>query len=186
MSESFDWNQPGLDRGHFDSLANLLSLRNGGQAEPSSLSDAVLDEDWDFKHGEDEDGASLDTGFAYQISDSGHLRLKRRFLDCLAEFAANKQGGMAVACSTMKEAEDNVVIWISRNEGFSDGDKPKFDKLGGLLGSLSSNDGTSFSIAMCLRTELINLVQPTNLRHFYGSKWFRISRTGLTTATFLI
>jgi len=47
MSESFDWNYPGLNWSHFHSLANLLSLQNGGQAEPSSLSDTVLEEDWD-------------------------------------------------------------------------------------------------------------------------------------------
>ena len=96
MSESFDWNYPGLNWSHFHSLANLLSLRNGGQAEPSSLSDTVLEEDWDPDDNGDEDAPSMDTGFARQISDSGHGRLKRRFLDCLAEFAANKKGGRAV------------------------------------------------------------------------------------------
>ncbi|KAF2127532.1 hypothetical protein P153DRAFT_295156 [Dothidotthia symphoricarpi CBS 119687] len=144
MSESFDWNHQGLNWSHFHSLANLLSLRNGGQAEPSSLSDIVLEEDWNLDDNEDGDAASLDTRLAHKISDSGHGRLKRRFLDCLAEFAANKKGGTAVACSAMKEAEDNVVIWVARNEGFSDVDKPVFDRLGKLLASLSrSNAGQS-------------------------------------------
>ena len=143
MSESFGWNYPGLNWSHFHSLANLLSLRNGGQAEPSSLSDTVLEEDWDIDDNEDGDAPSIDTRFARQISDSGHGRLKRRFLDCLAEFAANRKGGTAVACSAMKEAEDNVIIWISRNEGFSDVDKLAFDRLGMVLGSLSCNSGTS-------------------------------------------
>ncbi|MCJ1438446.1 hypothetical protein MMC27_007835 [Xylographa pallens] len=137
MSERFDWNYPGLDWSHFHSLANLLSLRNGGQAEPSSLSDTVLDEDWDPDDNGDGDAPSIDTRFAHQISDSGHGRLKRRFLDCLAEFAANKKGGTAVACSAMKEAEDNVIIWIARNEGFSDVDKPAFDRLGKILADQS-------------------------------------------------
>ncbi|KAF2681846.1 hypothetical protein K458DRAFT_371081 [Lentithecium fluviatile CBS 122367] len=140
MNESFDWNYPGLNWSHFHSLANLLSLRNGGQAEPSSLSDTVLEEDWDPDDNGDGDAASMDTRLAHQISDSGHGRLKRRFLDGLAEFAANKKGGTAVACSAMKEAEDNVVIWIARNEGFSDVDKPAFDRLAKLLGSLSCNN----------------------------------------------
>ncbi|MCJ1382332.1 hypothetical protein MMC17_005445 [Xylographa soralifera] len=137
MSESFDWNYPGLNWSHFHSLANLLSLRNGGQAEPSSLSDTVLEEDWDPNDNGDGDAPSMDTRFAHQISDSGHGRLKRRFLDCLAEFAANKKGGTAVACSAMKEAEDNVIIWIARNEGFSDVDKPAFDKLEKMLADQS-------------------------------------------------
>jgi hypothetical protein len=181
MSESFDWNYPGLNWSHFHSLANLLSLRNGGQAEPSSLSDTVLEEDWDPDDNGDGDAPSMDTRFAHQISDSGHGRLKRRFLDCLA---ANKKGGTAVACSAMKEAEDNVVIWIARNEGFSDVDKPVFDKLGKVLGSLSCKSGTFRVTALFLHTKLMLLVQPINLR-FYGKRWSCIIRTGLNTATFL-
>lgn len=142
MGEIFDWNHQGLNWSHFHSLANLLSLRNGGQAESSSLSDTVLEEDWDHLDNEEDGRApSLDTGIAHKISDSGHGRLKQKFLDCLAEFAANKKGGAAVACSAMKESEDNVIVWISRNEGFSDADKPTFDKLEKLLSSLSCNNG---------------------------------------------
>ena len=156
MSESFDWNYPGLNSSHFHSLANLLSLRNGGQVEPSSLSDriTVLEEDWDPDESGDGDAPSMDTRFAHQISDSGHERLKRRFLDCLAEVAANKKGGTAVACSAMKEAEDNVAIWITRNEGFSDVDKLVFDKLGKMLGSLSCSGGTSHVTALFLHAKL--------------------------------
>ncbi|KAL9619822.1 MAG: hypothetical protein Q9160_005562 [Pyrenula sp. 1 TL-2023] len=148
MSESFDWNHPGLNWSNFHSLANLLSLRNGGQAEPSSLSDTVLEEDWDLDDNGVEDEASVDTGFAQQISDSGHGRLKIKFLDCLAEFSANKKGGTAVACSAMKETEDNVVIWVARNEGFSDVDKHTFDRLGKVLGSLSCNSADQFEVLL--------------------------------------
>jgi hypothetical protein len=183
MSESFDWNYPGLNWSHFHSLANLLSLRSGGQAEPSSLSDTVLEEDWDPDDNGDTDAPSINTRFAHQISDSGHGTLKRRFLDCLAEFAANKKGGTAVACSAMKEAEDNVVIWIARNEGFSDVDKPVFDKLGKVLGSLSCNSGTSPVTALFLHTKLT--LQPINLRFSYGKRWSCIIKIGLNTAIFL-
>jgi hypothetical protein len=143
MSESLDWNYPGLDWSHFHSLANLHSLRNGGQAEPPSLSDTLLKEDCDSDDNGDGVAPSIDTRVAHQISDSGHERLKRKFLDCLAEFTANKKGGTAVACSAMKEAESNVTIWVTRNEGFSDVDQPAFHRLGKLLGSLSANNGTS-------------------------------------------
>lgn len=88
--------------------------------------------------GDDEwDGASVDTNKAYQISDSGHMRLKRKFLDCLAELAANKKDGKTVSCTAMKEAEDSVTIWIARNNGFPEKDKAVFDKLGSLLSELS-------------------------------------------------
>ena len=143
MSERFDWNYPGLDWSQFHSLANLLSLRNGGQAEPSSLSDTVFEEDWSLEDNEEVDTSSLDTRLAHQISGSEHGRLKRRFFDCMAEFVANKKGGRSVACSAMKEVEDSVVIWIARNQGFSDADKIVFDKLGKMLGVLSRKDRTS-------------------------------------------
>ena len=186
MSESFDWNYPGLNWSHFHSLANLLSLRNGGQAEPSSLSDTVLEEDWDSDNNGDGNAPSINTIFADEISDSGHGRLKRRFLDCLAEFAANKKGGTAVACSAMKEAEDNVVIWIARNEGFSDVDKLVFDRLGKVLGSLSYNSGTSRVTALFLHTKPMLVVQPIDLRFSYGKRCCCIIRTGLKTAIFLL
>jgi hypothetical protein len=95
MSEIFDWNYPGLKWSHFHSLANLLSLRNGGQVEPSSfLSTVLVEEDWDPDNNGDGDAASIDTRLTHHhISDSGHGKLKWRLLDCVAEFAANKKGG---------------------------------------------------------------------------------------------
>lgn len=142
MSESFDWNFSGFSKTHFNALANLLSLRNGGQVEPASLPDDLLEEDCN----DDWDAASVDTGKAHQISDSGHNRLKRKFLDCLAEFAANMKSGKTVTCTAMKEAEDDVTVWIARNEGFPDQEKPLFSKLSALLSSLSCSKGTYSSI----------------------------------------
>ena len=185
MSESFDWNYPGLNWSHCHSLANLLSLRNGGQAEPSSFSNTLLEEDWDPDNNGDEDAPSINTKVADKISDSGHGRLKRRFLDCLAEFAANKKGGTAVACSAMKEVEDNVVIWIARNEGFSDVDKLMFAKVGNMLASLSCNSGTSRVMALFVHNKLTLLVQPINPRLSYGRRWSCTIRTGLKKTIFL-
>lgn len=71
MGETFDWNYPGLNWSHFHCLANLLSLRSGGQAEPSSLPDTVFEEDWDAGG----DAASIDTRLAHRISDSGYEKL---------------------------------------------------------------------------------------------------------------
>lgn len=102
----------------------------------------MLEEDWERDDNGDGDAVSLNTRLAHKISDSGHGRLKRKFLDGLAELAANKKSGIAVACTAMKEAENNVVIWIARNEGFSGVDKPTFDRLEKLLGSLSGINGT--------------------------------------------
>ncbi|PVH95836.1 hypothetical protein DM02DRAFT_689266 [Periconia macrospinosa] len=133
MEETCNSNYPGLNWSHFHSLANLLSLRNGGQAEASSLSDTVLDEDYSSDISDDEGTISVNTFRAHRIAGSGHGKLKQKFLDCLAEFAANKKGGTAVACSAMRESEDSVSIWIARNEGFSEADEHVFIALEMLL-----------------------------------------------------
>lgn len=142
MNETFNWDYPGLDFSHFHSLANLLSLRNGGRAEASSLLDAVLDEGCSSDEDGDEGTPRENTVRAHRIADSGHGKLKRKFLDCLAEFPANKKGGTEVACSAMTEAEENVFIWVIRNEGFSEADKPVFEKLGMILGLPACGRGT--------------------------------------------
>jgi hypothetical protein len=141
MSETFNWDCPGLNWSHFHSLANLLSLRNGGQTEASSLSDAVVDEDYSNDDSDDKGAPSVNTVCAHQITDSGHGKLKQKFLDCLAEFAANNKGGTAVACSAMRESEDSVSIWIARNAGFSEADKPIFTVLERWLESCSRGEG---------------------------------------------
>ena len=146
---------PGLDRSQFHSLANLLSLRNGGQAEPSFLSDVVLEPDWNADESEDGCASSMGTHLAQQISSSGHGPLKQKFLDCLAEFAAHKKGGKAVACSAMEEGEDSVIIWIARNDGFQHADQLVFGKLERLLGSLADSKGTSLTVISSLRANVM-------------------------------
>lgn len=87
MAEAFVWNLPGLDRQQFTAFGNLLALQNGGKMEPASLCDE------DLLHGKSDNGSdarSIDTSSPQQISDSGNDGLKKKFLDCLAEFAANK------------------------------------------------------------------------------------------------
>lgn len=76
MSEVFDWNTSGLNWSHFHSLANHLSLRNGGQAEHSSVTDIVLEEDEQSDDTEDGDTSSVNTGLAQRLSESGHGKLK--------------------------------------------------------------------------------------------------------------
>ncbi|OGM40065.1 hypothetical protein ABOM_011281 [Aspergillus bombycis] len=151
MVEHFNWaSSPNLNQHHFISFANLLALRNGGQVEPAwSLHDFEDEEAREEEEEEEEeetnpdtagDANSVNTNQVQQISDSGHSRLKRKFLDCLAELAANDKGARFVACSGMTEGEDEVTVWISRNEGFRDVDYAVFGRLGGLLAGLGSVD----------------------------------------------
>jgi hypothetical protein len=184
MNETFNWIHARLDFAHFHSLAILLSLRNGGQAEVSSLFDAVLDEDCSSDEDGDEGMPSEITVRAHRIADSGHGRLKREFLDCLAEFAANKKGGTAVACSAMKEAEESVVIWVARNEGFSEADKPVFEKLAMLFGLLACGRGT-VSRSSNSHTELMCSVQLNDRKLSCGMKRCSTIRVDLKATTSL-
>ncbi|KAM0161986.1 hypothetical protein ACHAPG_002003 [Botrytis cinerea] len=115
MAQDFNWNLQGLNKLEFTAYANLLALRNGGQVEPISLSTELSDEN---ESTTDSDAISIDTSYPNQISDSGYHQLKTKFLDCLAELAANRKGGKYVACSSMMEGEENVTLWITRNGGF--------------------------------------------------------------------
>lgn len=139
MTDKFVWSLPGLNKHQFAAFGNLLALRNGGQVEPASLLDDVLDGN------ESENGSeasSVDTDCPGQISNAGHRGLMKKFLDYLAEFAANKKGGKSVACTAMREAEESVIIWIARNEGFQSIEKHLFEEnLAYLLSNISGCGG---------------------------------------------
>jgi hypothetical protein len=44
----------------------------------------------------------------------------------------------------MKEAEDEAIVWLARNNGFSGEDQYVFERLGTLLGELPCNNGEFF------------------------------------------
>lgn len=106
MNESFNWNYWEFGRTHFTALANLRSLQNGEQAKLALLPDKVLEVD----PNDNCDAASVDNRKVHQISDLGHNRPKRKFLDCLVKFAVNMKNGKTVAYTAMKKAEDNVMV----------------------------------------------------------------------------
>ncbi|GMF81866.1 unnamed protein product [Aspergillus oryzae] len=93
MNEQFTWTSPNLNQHHFITFANLLALRNGGQVEPaSSPHDSEEKEEEEDNPNNTNDADSINTTQVHQISDSGNTKLKRKFLDCLAELAANDKG----------------------------------------------------------------------------------------------
>jgi hypothetical protein len=101
----------------------------------------VVDEDYSNDNNDNEGSPSVNIICVRLITDSGYRRLKQKFLDCLAEFAANRKGGTAVACSAMRESEDSVSIWIARNERFSEANKPIFTVLERWLELHSCSEG---------------------------------------------
>ncbi|KAH6671153.1 hypothetical protein B0J14DRAFT_618507 [Halenospora varia] len=67
MPETFTWAASGLKQNEFLALGNLLSLRNGGQIEPASFVNDLLDNEpeecWET--------ATIDTSIPTQIANSG-------------------------------------------------------------------------------------------------------------------
>ena len=82
-------NPDGVDEIRFAALANLLSLRNGGQLEPQVESDDCIDA---FGQADSSDLDDADTNHPAQIADSGHPRLKKHFLDRLSELLSCRKG----------------------------------------------------------------------------------------------
>lgn len=98
------------------SLANLLSLRNGGGLDPASVDDFdELDDQVD-----DELQSCADTTIADRLASNRDDGLRQQFLNRLSELLARDKGGRYVSCAALREneTEERVDIWVARNCGF--------------------------------------------------------------------
>ncbi|KAF8543179.1 hypothetical protein BDD12DRAFT_874962 [Trichophaea hybrida] len=117
MTDQFHWNLEGLDEARFLALANLLSLRNGGQLELPTVYDGAADADTDA---DIEHISVCDTNIVDELAEESCIpeQLKMQFLDRLAEVMSTKKGGTHVACATMTETDDTTTIFVARNGSF--------------------------------------------------------------------
>lgn len=114
MSKSLHLTPKGLNRARFQAYAKLLRLRSGGQAEPPEDSLAFLtDDDEGPDAGEDDDDSIAPAA----LFDGHEDRMKRAFLDRLAELVANEKGGPHVSATLMVEWPDRVVVLVAKNTG---------------------------------------------------------------------
>ena len=141
MSSGFHWGLSGINQQNFSGLANLLALRNGGQQEP--LAEDLMNLGDDDLRLEDEaasDSLSLASARVQIIATSGHGSLKSHFLDRLAELMSRAKGGAHVACTAMREREDDITLWVTRNTGFKAVDKEFVEKFQAMLQSISRRE----------------------------------------------
>ena len=105
------WQNAGVDRSNFQSLAILLSLRNGGQLAYPDPSDEAA---------ETESVTSVDTCANNLLSGEDHDAVQKRFLDRLAElFAREKDYKYVVATALIERPSDEgIIIYMARNHGF--------------------------------------------------------------------
>lgn len=115
MTESFHWASQRLIHGsRFQAYAKLLKLRSGGQADRPEYSTAFLADD---EPGDEESDAGEDTNDSVaraMLSDSREDRMKRAFLDRLAELVANAKGGPHVSATMMIEWPDRAVVLVAK------------------------------------------------------------------------
>jgi hypothetical protein len=114
MSESFRWGEKGLDNARFQAFAKILRIRNGGQVEPPTSYDNIRDEDEDEDMKIDADDNSTKT---QTLTDFDDKRLRRSFLDRIAELVANIKGGRHVTAALMVESPEEVQVFVAKNQG---------------------------------------------------------------------
>jgi len=126
MSEKFDWKEQGLDRSRFEALTKLLRLRHQGQVETPTR----YDDDHDDDNIPETDCSSVK---ASPPSDLEAGRLRRQFLDRLAELMANQKGGRHVAATAMSVSPNSVKVTVAKNDKFRLTDKEFLERVQSLL-----------------------------------------------------
>ncbi|KAK3350349.1 hypothetical protein B0T25DRAFT_570912 [Lasiosphaeria hispida] len=119
MSEDFNWKEHGLNRARFEALTKLLAV------------------DWDAE-------ADTDSTKALPLTNFESGRLRRLFLDRLAELVANEKGGRHVTATMMSVGWGHVTIVVARNNRFRAGNEKFPGKLETLLQQVAatSDDGS--------------------------------------------
>ncbi|KAK3322760.1 hypothetical protein B0H66DRAFT_474160 [Apodospora peruviana] len=140
MSQQFDWKEPGLNRARFEALTKLLRLRHQGQVEPPTRFDN--DEDDDSQLAPETDCSSVK---ASPPTDFEADRLRRQFLDRLAELIANHKGGRHVAATAMSVGPDSVKVTVAKNDKFRQIDREFIERVQSLLQRIAATtqDGST-------------------------------------------
>ncbi|KAK1749421.1 hypothetical protein QBC47DRAFT_355084 [Echria macrotheca] len=142
MNRKFDWKEQGLDRARFEALTKLLRLRHQGQVEPPTQFEDDGEQDDDAQGPDEMDCSSVK---ASPPTDLEAGRLRRRFLDRLAELIADQKGGRHVAATAMSVAPDRVKVTVAKNDKFRATDMEFLERVQSLLRQIatSTHDGGS-------------------------------------------
>ena len=96
---------------------------------------------------EDDEGldeeASLASNRCGPLLTNDMEKLKSRFLDRFADFASKEKGPYSVTSSAMEERENDVTLWLSVNENFTERTKKDLRAFGEHLQTVgdTSNEG---------------------------------------------
>ncbi len=111
--------------------------------------------EYEIGFGENDNESDAVTDDGLMIVDSGLPSLKRKFLDRLAETFAREKLASFVSATAMEEYEENIVIYVVRNEAFVKKDKRFCKIFKSCLESISGKGRTnSIEQASTLTTSL--------------------------------
>ena len=151
MSSKFHWGLDGLDEARFQAFASLLRLKTGGQfqapsdnrpTKPSGINLNALQTSWveDRIDGDElSDNDSVCPGDFETFDDE---RLKRQFLDRLAEIIANVKGGPHVTATLLVDWPDYAKVFVAKNYGLTESDRDFLTELQDNIRGIASSDGT--------------------------------------------
>lgn len=115
MSTASAWNARGLDEARFRALTKLLVLRSGRQVQ-----------EYQATQSEDEPTSNESTGAQDAVSQApmsldniDRGRVKRVFLDRLAEIMAAKTGGQQVSATLLVDFLDAPMVLVAKNSNIS-------------------------------------------------------------------
>ena len=116
------------------------------EEEPSDAGDVTYSNESNQEDDEGlDDEASIASNRCGPLFTNDMEKLKSRFLDRFAEFASKEKGPYSVTTSAMEERENDVALWLSMNENFSEKAKKDLRAFGEHLQAVgdTSNEGKS-------------------------------------------
>ncbi|KAI6146682.1 hypothetical protein BKA82DRAFT_4356100 [Pisolithus tinctorius] len=136
----------------FISLVNLLSLRNGGQLQPSKKEE---------EEHEDNDVCADDESTVWGGKED---EFKQRFLDRFAEIMSRDKGGEHVCCVALRESGDQrldedvkISLLVARNANFKNLDenfRRRLEKLLATIGTSVSGQQNGRLVLLCIQIRL--------------------------------
>ena len=134
---------------HAQLVAKTSFIASHGEQQCVADDETAIDPDVDTTNSDCEDNL--------MILKSGLPGLKRRFLDRLAEIFAREKQASFVAATAMDEYEDKFVIYVVRNESFTDEDDEFSRHLRLCLEACSTNGSFTFTRFMSLLMHIQHL-----------------------------
>jgi hypothetical protein len=138
MNDRLHRDLEGLNGRRFQAYTALLWLQNGGEEdEPNWSWNARTAPEESESFSDDED---TKTAVAQGLCDFDEPRLKRAFLDGIAELVSNVRNGKHDAASVLVETRDGYTVLVTKDNEFEEDDELFLKKLEASLSKISQTE----------------------------------------------